>query len=69
MGLYDRFDVEPLLVAEVVVDGRDVRPGRLTDSRTVVDSNPRSANICPAASIIRSRVVSKSFSAMIYRLY
>ena len=31
MGLDDRFDVQPFLVAEVVVDGRDIRPGRLTD--------------------------------------
>ena len=31
VGPHDRLDVEPLLVAEVVVDGRHVRPGRLAD--------------------------------------
>ena len=31
MRPHDRLDVQPLLVAEVVIDGRDVRPGPLTD--------------------------------------
>ena len=31
MGPHHRLDVEPLLVAEVIVHRRDVRPGRLTD--------------------------------------
>ncbi len=31
MGPHHRLDVQPLLVAEVVIDGRDVRPGRLAD--------------------------------------
>ena len=31
MRSHDRFDVQPLLVAEVVVHGRNIRLGRLAD--------------------------------------
>ena len=50
MRPHDRFDVQPLLVAEVVIHGGDIRAGRWQMSRTVVASKPRSAKISPAAS-------------------
>ena len=57
MRIQHRLDVELLLVAEVIVHRRDVRPGPLADRRgSAPHSNPFSANSSPAASSNRTFV-------------
>ena len=48
--------IQAELVAEMIVHGRDVRPGIATDFRTVTSLNPRSANKRSAALGSRARV-------------
>ena len=70
MGPHDRLDVEPLLVAEVVVHRGNVRAGRLADvaDRRRLEA-PLGEDLPGGFENSVSRPCQVSLSAMIYALY